>query len=284
MLLRFLNSDKCISFLYDISFFSSLFQGVIVRFILILIVITVSINLTQAQNKTYFQGEDLLYEVSYYGIKLGSIRIISEGAEDYQGTTTNKAKALIRSYSGIPFVDINVIYQSWMDQSLNFSRHFESNIKDGNGWNFEEIRFKYDKGLIEYDRFEKNKVKDTYIYKTKKKYNDGMSLFFFARNNVLSNKRYKVPCHVSDTITTNLNFLGRIEKVETDAIKYPVSTVYFNGELGGEGVYGMTGKFEGWFSNDEAKVPIKAKVKVYIGNVDIKLIEWKRGNWMPPRG
>jgi hypothetical protein len=42
--------------------------------------------------------------------------------------------------------------------------------------------------------------------------------------------------------------------------------------------------FEGWFSDDDARIPIRAKMKVIIGKVDIQLVRWKRANWSPPQG
>jgi len=50
--------------------------------------------------------------------------------------------------------------------------------------------------------------------------------------------------------------------------------------LGGN--YGLSGKFEGWFSDDDAHIPIKAKMNVYVGSVVIELVKWKRGSWNPP--
>jgi hypothetical protein len=44
----------------------------------------------------------------------------------------------------------------------------------------------------------------------------------------------------------------------------------------------MTGEFTGWFSDDEAAVPIKGKLNVLLGSVTVELIQWKRDSWSPP--
>jgi hypothetical protein len=49
------------------------------------------------------------------------------------------------------------------------------------------------------------------------------------------------------------------------------------------GIYGLTGPFEGWFSNDDARVPIRANMEVMLGSVKVELIGWNRGGWNPPR-
>jgi hypothetical protein len=62
-----------------------------------------------------------------------------------------------------------------------------------------------------------------------------------------------------------------------------VDVVHFEGRADFEGIFGMTGDFEGWFSNDEARVPILAKMKVIIGNIRIELTKWNREGWKPPK-
>jgi hypothetical protein len=59
--------------------------------------------------------------------------------------------------------------------------------------------------------------------------------------------------------------------------------VGFDGRADFVGIFGLTGGFEGWFSNDEARVPIMAKMKVLIGSVTIELMRWNRPGWTPPR-
>lgn len=230
-------------------------------------------------------GEELMYEVSFLGIKLGSIRIITEPDEVLNNMTVHKTKAYIDSYSGIPFVDLHVIFQSWIDQSVSFSHKFIGNTKEKGVWLYDQILFDYKSKAV---RIEKWKKDDKYFSTTipsTKKWCDGLSLYFFARQYLKSKKYVRIPTIIDrDTASTTINFLGKRESVEIDAIKYPVKTVYFNGSVEWTGVYGMTGRFEGWFSDDAACIPIKAKMKVYVGSVNIQLLSWKRSGWIPPAG
>ena len=73
------------------------------------------------------------------------------------------------------------------------------------------------------------------------------------------------------------------EIVEIDAAKYPIKTVYLSGTANWTGIYGLSGKFEGWFSDDEARIPIRAKMKLYVGDANIELVKWSRGSWQPPK-
>jgi hypothetical protein len=73
------------------------------------------------------------------------------------------------------------------------------------------------------------------------------------------------------------------EGLTLPAVKYPIKSVYFKGEAKWRGIYGLEGNFEGWFSDDDARIPLKAKMKVLVGKVDITLVRGKRANWTPPQ-
>jgi hypothetical protein len=82
---------------------------------------------------------------------------------------------------------------------------------------------------------------------------------------------------------TFINFTGERTDETIDAVDYPIDLIHFEGQAGFVGVAGLTGGFEGWFSNDAARVPVIAKMKVLLGNVRIELMKWKRAGWDPPR-
>jgi hypothetical protein len=125
--------------------------------------------------------------------------------------------------------------------------------------------------------------RDTVEIKTP--YNDGLSLFFYAREQLFSGKKMNIPVLVSEKkADTYIDFANKRTTVEIDAVKYPVDVIEFQGEADFVGVFGLTGEFEGWFSNDAARIPILAKMKVILGSVTLELMGWKRPGWQPPRG
>ncbi len=231
-------------------------------------------------------GEELEYEVSFYNIKLGKIRVVTEESVDYKGTKVYRAKAYMDSYSGIPFVDLHTIYSSWIDPTISFSHNFEGSMKmDATRWAFQRIVFDYANEQIINEKWEDKVQIEKLITKNTQKVNDGCSLFFLARQYAGMKRTVKIPTLIDTKIgTTYINFIGKKENVSIPANKYPIRTVYFDGRADWEGIYGLSGKFEGWFSDDEARVPIRAKMNVYVGNVVIELIKWKREGWTPPKG
>ncbi len=229
-------------------------------------------------------GEKLIYEVSFFGIKLGTVKLVVLGYDTVNGHKTLVTKAYMNSYNGIPFVDLNVVFKSWMSPYMSYSYKFEANTKEKKCWRYERIMFDYDHKKITLKGYRKKKqIKNVTIH-TSRKWSDGLSLFYVARKLLNIKKNVSIPTIMDkDTVFTTINFSGKKEKVDIDAVSYPVRTVYFNGNANWTGIYGMTGEFEGWFSDDKARIPIKAKMEVYVGSVDIELIKWKRKGWKPPK-
>ena len=142
----------------------------------------------------------------------------------------------------------------------------------------------YSEDLITFEHWKQDELLKRKTFTTDQRLSDGTSLFFLARDMLYSKKTIKIPTILDTNVMfTYINFHARKEKMEIDAVDYPVATVYFDGRAEWEGVYGLKGKFKGWFSDDEARIPIHAEMNVYVGNVDIDLIEWKRDGWSPPR-
>ena len=230
-------------------------------------------------------GEELTYDVSYMGISLGNIKVTTLKNENFNGKTVHHTKVYIDSRKGIPFVDLHSIYESWIDPSVQFSHNFAASTKESDGsWSYDKYLFDYPGQTVTMEKYKANKLSNKRILKTPKKWNDGSSLFFLARQMLKSKKTIKVPTIImDDTVSTSINFVGKEEIVEIDAAKYPIKTVYLSGTANWTGIYGLSGKFEGWFSDDDARIPIRAKMKLYVGNANIELVKWSRGSWQPPK-
>jgi len=239
-----------------------------------------------ANNDSMIQeGEYLLYEVSFMGIKLGSIEMITEDNTKVGEILTHKVKSIIKSYSGIPFVDLDVKFESWIDPSITHPHQFVAHKKMAeNKWDYERVFFDYNNKHIMYRRWSNKQLIDSSIIHTNKKWNDGSALFYFARRYSNLKKTIKVGTIIEkDTAMTTINFRSKTEGVKIDALDYEIRCRTLDGVADWDGLYGMRGKFEGWFSDDAASVPIVAKLFVYVGKVKIELKKWDRKGWTPPK-
>ncbi len=254
-------------------------------FTVIIAIVILSIG-AKAGNNNFVPvaGEELVYNVSFFGLHLGTIRIVTEKATEFQGKKVYKAKCYLKSAEGIPFVSLNAIYDSWIDNTVSYSFKFEGRTQDNKSWQYDVADFEYDRKIILFSRRLGAKSVFSKTFNTDKKWNDGLSLFFFPRKYLLLKKSIKVPTFIEGLAYTTINFSGDdIREVEIDKVDYPIKTVYFTGKADYNGVYGFNGSFEGWFSADEARIPVKAKMKVLVGNVLIELSSWKRPGWKPPK-
>ncbi len=230
-------------------------------------------------------GEELTYNVSYAGIDIGQIRFRILSVTPENEANACHARSLMDSYKGIPFVNLHTAYETHMSRS-GHSAWFLSRNKDDDQWVARVYNYDYPKGKVIVEKgIWKNPVieeRDTILVDTF--YQDGLSLFFFARQHLVPGAHYSVPSLVGENKgRTEIDVGIQPTHESIDAIDYPVSVLHCEGEAGFVGVFGFTGHFEGWFSNDNAHVPILAKLKVLIGTVRVELMKWRRTGWNPPK-
>ena len=229
-------------------------------------------------------GEELVYNVRYSFIDLGQVKITTLDKVQTSASLVYNTEALIQSYPGIPFVDLHATYESVIDTGM-FSRHFIGKSREDNVWDFSIYDFEYENNRVLMEMGDR----DTVVEKNdtlwiNMSYQDGLSLFFYARDQLFSGKKMNIPTLVKEQeANTFIDFKMERTTVETDFVDYPMDVIHFDGTAEFVGVFGLTGEFEGWFSNDEARIPILAKMKVIIGSVTLELVKWKRLDWKPPR-
>ncbi len=238
-------------------------------------------QVSQKEDKLFI-GEDLTYVVKYAFFNLGEVRIKVLERTKINNTTVYKTIAYIDSYPDLPFVSLHQIYESYIDSSLFPVKFFAEIFNDDTvfvEYNFREhSRISMKKGKFNGSRLWLDST--TYI---NHRMQDGLSLLFYARMNFGKNQTLSVPCFVNEKEeTTTLNFYTEPEPVSIDAVDYEIDCLYLDGRTDFVSVYGLTGDFEGWFSNDNFSVPICAKMNVIIGSINLELIKWNDKLWNPP--
>ena len=255
----------------------------------IYVILFCCLNELFSQNKNILvDGEDLFYNVRYGFIDLGSIRMKTKKVFE-NGNSFYKTQAYIDSYD-FPFVDIHVFYENYYDENgIPIKFISIENTSEENNFLHTIYDFDYNekKIFIKNGFGTKNKMtKITYFTSIilDTEYQNSLSIFFYARMNNHFNTNKNVPTfHANEKTSTKINYTNKIEKIKTDFADFPVETKYLNGTMSFIGVFGLTGFFEGWFSNDADAVPILAKMKVLIGNIIIELKNWKRNDWILPK-
>jgi hypothetical protein len=266
------------------------------KYFLIVPIIAVNIFYSSERQKVSYQasftsdkkievGEELDYVVKYAFFVLGQLSIKVTGKFEYKGKTYYRAEAYIDSYDGIPFVDIHQIYKTIFPTSV-YSSGFTGIVKHDHYSTFTRYDFKYDssKVFIQQGKVFPHQVWTDSTAEINKKFQDGLSILYYARVNSGQKKSEGVPCFVNEKKEiTKINFYDKVTDISIDAIDYPVACVKVDGEMNFVSIYGLTGGFEGWFSDDQDAVPIYAKMHVIVGDVTVELKEWKKKGWTPPK-
>jgi hypothetical protein len=242
-------------------------------------------------DSTFLQmGEELTYEVSWSFIKLGTIRAKMLHRTGKGTKPRYTVICYIDSYAGLVVASLHTIFESSMDNDC-YSDSFISWEKDGKRWTTVSYRFDREKnrliseeGVSQHDTGKAMLVQKRDTLSVDEHCLDGLSMLYFARANVSSGKAFTVPTVIQGKQgTTVFNFYGKQTSAKIDAAEYPVSVIEFDGNAQYSGVFGLSGPFKGWFSNDGAHVPIKGKLKVILGSVTVELIKWQRTGWNPPQ-
>jgi len=233
-------------------------------------------------SKKLLVGEDLTYVVKYAFLRLGEVRIRVVEKLNIRNTPVYKTMAYIDSYPDLPFVSLHQVYESYIDSSFYPLKFFARILKDDTtivNYSFiDSTRIEMKKGRV---GNQKLWLDSTAI--VNKRMQDGLSILYFARLNSGTSKTMNIPCFVNEKVEiTKINFLNESEPVSIENIDYKIDCLRLEGETDFVSVYGLTGFFEGWFSNDEFSVPIIAEMQVLIGSVTLELINWNEELWNPP--
>jgi hypothetical protein len=261
-------------------------------YILVLLLLEIDINvnaqiiindkITQSKPDKLFVGEDLTYVVKYAFFNLGEVRFKVLEKTLINNTSVFKTIAYIDSYPDLPFISLHQVYISYIDSSLFPLKFFAKIFRD------DTVYVIYDFVDDSSVQIQKGKVgvSKPWLDSTvvlKQKVQDGLSILFYTRMNFRNHKNISVPSFVNEKVElTTINFQQDREPVSIEAVDYKIDCLRMDGKTDFVSVYGLTGDFEGWFSNDVFSVPIRAEMNVLIGSIELELIEWNEKIWNPP--
>ncbi len=243
------------------------------------------------------QGEELDYTVYFGFIKLGSVKFRLNNVYTENKKKYYSAVADIKSFEGIPFIGIHFIFESVMLQEKNglittefHSTEFKSSDAGGKMKINTDYFFDYDSNQIRIKKFTdpgSSIVMDTTASFTKgREYQDGLSIFYNARINSLqkSDSRRNVYVYINEKESSvKYSFNYNRDAISGDIADFDLAAIKVAGIAQFIGILGLTGEFEGWLSDDDFRVPYKARFNITIGSVTLELNSYKRAGWQPPK-
>jgi hypothetical protein len=265
------------------------------KIFVILFVILICLKPVYPQSKVLDVGEELVYRVYFGFIKLGEVNVKMSNKTTSGGQTVYYAIASIKSYDGIPFVSLNYKFQSEMisKKSDFYSQYFNSTEfkkKSAearyNSVSRTDYNFDHENEFIKVKKETDMEVErdDTVKFEKLPKFQDGLSMYYNARIGSLKPKLYKVPVYMNEEESSvNYSFNMNEDVVSTDCADYDIAVIKIEGVALFKGLFGLTGEFTGWLSNDDYRVPIKANFNVVIGKISMELVSYKKTGWTPPK-
>jgi len=226
-------------------------------------------------------GEQLIYKVKYLFLRIGTLRLLNEGPVEIEGKTYFKLKIFIDSSPGIPFITIHDIYESYVDSNAvpvafyAWERKGDHTLKTDYLFDYELQKARVIIQKIYSDRTELVEDQEIVLDQV---YRDVLSLLFYARKMSGQNARdIPVPTFVlGGRDSCYFREVGVVKEV--DHLGRKKSSFYVEGRVKFIGIAGVKDDFQGWFSLDAQRVPLKAKMKAFFGSVIIELEDSR--NWL----
>ncbi len=244
------------------------------------------LQFAEAQEKVLYEGEELKYVVFYGFIELGEVKMKLVSIRESGDIKFVTASCEMRSYTGIPFVELNSKFESDMiykDGEI-YTKEFRATDKKEDGTVEIDYKFEYDSGYVKILKKYKGKVEidNRMEFDKNLRFQDGLSLFYQARLNSFKTDSRMIPVFMNESETSVNYFFSTLpEEIDFEKKDREVLCVKCSGMANFVGVFGLTGEFAGWFSKDHARVPISAQMNVIVGNINLELDSYTRKDWQP---
>ncbi len=232
-------------------------------------------------------GEELQYKVKWNFLRVGTIILRTEHDTTTGDTGHYRLIMTVESNPMLAFLRIHEYNESCVLATDPHSLHYLG--KHASGDDSTLITYSYDPMTRRARCLEKDlRTGETRFSTTLEDappFVEGASLLLYARTRCHTGKAYGVPTMVGNGLhKTHLDFSGEKEKVNVDALRSPIFAIRYTGSADWKGgtSAGLTGEFCGWVSDDDAAVPLRAEMKVFLGSITIELEKWVRPGWAPP--
>ncbi len=221
-------------------------------------------------------NEKFVYNVKYSFFTLGKIYVEIVGDSLYKGRHTYHLKTSIESNPSIPFLGKEVNhYHSLMftaDSTPRTAVFWTDNVDEGI---YEETRYEFDRQSGKVYTFKEGEARDT--LELEEPASSGHIMFYFSRIFAGSNHSYRVPIFIDhEKGYVKIENSRQTDRREYEAFDQPVDTYLTTGYADINGPFGFRGDFKAWYVADPFRIPVKAHMKVWLGNVKVRLIKYTR--------
>lgn len=220
--------------------------------------------------------EIFTYEVRYSFFKLGEVKVEIVADTLLNGSKSWHLRSIITSNSGIPFVGeeenhYNSLF-SVNNDAFQVQKFWTDNVDEEE---YKDSEYIFDRQQQKVYAYEMDQPRDTLALEEPA--SSGHIIFYMGRLTAGTDSVLKMPIYLnSEKKYMTITHTTKTEMREYDAFSEEVETYYSKGKTDIDGPFGFSGEFESWYLTDDLRVPVEARVKVWLGNAKIRLIEYKK--------
>lgn len=221
--------------------------------------------------------ERMTFEVRYGFIRLGNVYVYIKQDTVYRGRPAVHMVTEMIPNRRVPLVgNREVHYHNIMavNDTIPFGLRFWQNSLHKDLMERYVYDFDYDNGFVY--SFEEGEPIDTLVLDELA--DAGPATLFYARLFAGQNTRRSYPVYI-DHEKANIEMEFATQQVSYDSPAFPnetISAFVMKGNADFNGPFGFSGEFAGFFKDDELRIPLEARVSIFIGNVRVRLIEYER--------
>lgn len=225
-------------------------------------------------------GETLTYKVKYSFVRLGTVRLMILDSTQIDSIPVHRIRFNIDSSPLLFFVNVHSVFDCYLDNQMRPIKYIANETEKGKK-KIATYHFNYPDSFFTIDMNDETHTTD-FTHKVlplKQNVYDGISLVFYSRSQIHQKRTEKVLAFWEDRVgKITLNFKGPHDPIKIGALEKEMPVYYIDGMFHLKGIAGVTGPFQGWFARDEQRPPLRAYLKVFIGNVVVELEKWERWN------
>jgi len=228
----------------------------------------------------FMVGEVLRYKVKWTFFRLGTVTIrqLSANSSD---PTQFLLEMSVQSNPSLPFIDVNFLHQTHLTTASQCL--VRETIISGEDPS-ERTLYWYDAASQQIFMVDsaggKLTRRDSLLIKAP--CYDALGLLMRSRGLSGSGISLTMPTLNDYEIKpTEITFPNEVEEIEVAALDRPIRARRVEGTAKwvGRSFAGMSGPFRAWVSDDEAAVPLKANVEIFLGSIILELESFERPGW-----
>ncbi len=224
-------------------------------------------------------NERLTYEVRYGFLRLGDVHVYLKRDTVHRDTPAVHMVTEMVSNRRIPLVGHREVhYHNFMaiNDSIPFGLRFWQNSIHNNQMERYLFDFDYEAGVVY--SFEDGEPLDTLDLDQPS--DGGPAVMYYSRLFAGTDQTRHYPIFIdNEQSEIQMNFSS--ETVSYSSPAFPderIRAYIMDGYAGFDGPFGFSGNFAGFFKDDEMRIPLEARVSIWVGSVRVRLTEYERLN------